>query len=538
MSRRVAFEGRKAQISYCSRFYKMSSYNSTPGGEIPKLPSDSRPQIFRATAYCAFMALAAYATVRTVAYATTKPFWIDEVLTQMVSRLGDLRSIVNSLNQGVDGQPPLFYLMERGVASLLHDSDLGYRLLSIIGFACTLVLLYVFVKARNGTTSALFSTSIILITQLFTYYAAEARPYSLLTACIALALVCYQRACSSLWVAGLSLSLLLACAIHFYGIVELLPFVLAELTVVHITNKIRTAVWLALILAPLPLVFSLPLLLRMKQNWGAHFWNQSYIGPGYSSFFSGMGTYGGTVVAGVAVIVMLASFFLKTGRAEPGAQTAPSSAERVLILSLILLPMVGYAAGRVAHMAFVNRYFIPSILGIAAAAGYLFARAKPWVMLLSATLLVFLLGRQETQFWTSRHQASPTQQFLQLVGAAQREDLPIAVSDLNGYVEFWHCVSSPAIRGRMVALADPDSAVLYIGSDTVDKIGLTLRSYLPLQIMRFSSFAAEHPVFLLYSDGSAWDWWPARLRHEGYYLRLLGVHGSNSMYLVQLEPIS
>jgi hypothetical protein len=477
----------------------------------------------------------AYTIARGLVYARVKPFWVDELLTQVVCRQGSLWAIWKALSQGVDGQPPFFYLVERSAAGLIRDDYIGYRLLSVLGFACTLTLFYKFVKTRNGAIPSFICTSLLLTTQLFTYYSAEARPYSMLTACIALALVCYQRAPAPLSVGGLFLSLFLASMLHYYAVLFLLPFFLAECTVLYKTKIVRFNVWLALLVAPVPFIISLPLLLRMKQQSGAHFWNQSYIGPGYGSFF-GSGPEWGTALAGTAVVVMLVRVLSATQQPEEAkGSSAGSVSERVLILSLILLPMVAFTAAKLTHAPFVSRYFLPAILGIAAAVGYVLARAKPTGILLTAIFLVFLIGVQELLFWKSIHRGGePFEQLTHLVEVANREKLPIVVSDFNTYVQVCH-YASPELRGRILTLVDPGKSWIYTGTDTAEKIAVILRSYAPLTILDFPPFAANHPVFLLYSNGAEGDWWPARLLHDGHHLQLLAVHGDESMYLVELK---
>jgi len=454
----------------------------------------------------------------------------------VVSGLPGLTAIWRALGDGIDGQPPLFYLMERSVALLIPGEELGYRLLSVLAFACTLALLYVFVAKRNGPFPALVSAAVLLTTQLFTYYAAEARPYSLLTACVALGLVCYQRATSPVWLLGLFVSLLLACSVHFYGVLELLPFFLAEMTIVYLTRKIRFAVWLVLLLPLLSLAPYVPLLLGMKQHWGAHFWNQSYLGPGYSAFF-GAGTAWGTAFAGAGVVAMLATFLRSPNGVHAKESTAESTAERALILSLILVPMVGYAAGKVIHVAFVNRYVVPGILGVAAAGGYVLSRTKPLSLGLAASLVLFAIGVQEKEFWTSRQRMNVALKLTNLAETAHHEDLPIVVSPVTTYLEIWH-YASPKLRQRTTAFSDPAHAILYLGSDTADIIAASLRYYVPVAVQDFAVFAVEHRTFLLYSPGTQSDWWPKRLVHDGHRLQLLVVHGEDKIYLVELNPLT
>jgi hypothetical protein len=59
---------------------------------------------------------------------------------------------------------PLFYLLEHFAASLLPNQHIGYRLLSIAGFVCALLFLFVFLKTRYDSHRALLCSSLLLIT--------------------------------------------------------------------------------------------------------------------------------------------------------------------------------------------------------------------------------------------------------------------------------------------------------------------------------------------------------------------------------------
>jgi len=100
-------------------------------------------------------------------------------------------------------------------------------------------------------------------------------------------------------------------------------------------------------------------------------------------------------------------------------------------------------------------------------------------------------------------------------------------------------VAKPAPRnsrqlGRALPLAWRNDSVIatYAGDDTIDKLVLALRRYAPAGIQDFSSFEAAHPTFLLYSNSSRTDWWPAKLAHDGKQLKLLSLRGRAAVYLV------
>ena len=106
------------------------------------------------------------------------------------------------------------------------------------------------------------------------------------------------------------------------------------------------------------------------------------------------------------------------------------------------------------------------------------------------------------------------------------------MSDVQQYVETWY-YSRPDFSNRVFAVSDPPAAVIYEGNDTRDKIVLALRPYGAAGVKDFADFQASYPRFLLYSDSSRVNWWPARLTHDGYKLRLLGVHAPFTVYLAE-----
>ncbi len=91
---------------------------------------------------------------------------------------------------------------------------------------------------------------------------------------------------------------------------------------------------------------------------------------------------------------------------------------------------------------------------------------------------------------------------------------------------------------HFVSVVDPVGSVTYQGNDSVEKSLLVLKSYSPLQVYDFSDFVSEHRIFLLYSRGGPFDWWPTRLVREGYSLRTVVADQNVKVYLVDMEDIS
>ena len=125
-----------------------------------------------------------------------------------------------------------------------------------------------------------------------------------------------------------------------------------------------------------------------------------------------------------------------------------------------------------------------------------------------------------------------------MVLSAGHTDLPVVVND--SVAEYY---APPALAMRYVSLVDIPGSIEYTGTDTIDRLQLALRPYLPFQVYEFRDFAAAHRVFLLYSSGQAipvgavtfYDWWTPRLVHDGYSVEVVAADHLQRVYLVDLD---
>lgn len=203
--------------------------------------------------------LVLYAVARAVVAAHARPLWYDEIFTWAVVHQPGVGQIWNALLRGVDSQGLMFNLIER-VAASFTCIEIGFRIPSIIGFACTTVCVYGFVQRRSGAVYGLISAASLMLTVLFLPAAIDARAYSLVVACVAIALVAYQRAAAIRWVAGLALALALAVSFHYYAVFAIVPFAAAEAIYSWQASRVRWPVWVALAVGISPIaVFRLHL---------------------------------------------------------------------------------------------------------------------------------------------------------------------------------------------------------------------------------------------------------------------------------------
>ena len=484
-------------------------------------------------AFLVLTILIGYATARSICQALVRPFWYDEICTVLMVQQEHLSRLWQALVHGADGQPLAFYLLERAAVHIIRNENLAYRGISILGFGVILVCLFIVMRTRKGNAIALVCAAILLSTVLFDSLSVEARPYSLLVACIAFALVCYQRVTARRWVILLGMSLVLAESFHYFAVFAFLPFFLAETTHYALTRQFRRGVWLALSSGFVPLALFWPILSTMQKNFGAHPWTKPTLEIALNSYSWYFLTFESSPGLRLAAIATVAVLFTMLATLRKSSWSGPSSGaplhELVLVLGLLSLPLVGFAVAALSHGGMIAKYLVPSLLGFPLAFGFAIPKLPRWGFLLpsvAAALLLYVLVPQEQQFWSTYNGqfVSPARFVEEFVTAGGHSDLPVVISDSHDFMQLQH-YSSKSWRQRFVILLDPEQEVAYTGNDSGDRQLALLRQYTSMPIYDFQPFLAEHPSFLLYSSGGGLgrDWWPGRLKKDGFKMQNVSV---------------
>jgi len=495
------------------------------------------------TIYWLMGLLVIYVIIRDVATAAVRPFLFDELLTLAVASQSSAKAIWNALSQAVDSHPPLFYLLERAALNVTNNKQIALRLPSILALPCTLVCVFVYIRRKNSEFIAFLCVILILLTSLFHIYAVDGRAYGMVIACIAFALVCYQRAPSPLWMAMLGVSFMLAESLHYYALFSMLPFWVAESVYFLRARHFRWQVWTALALGPLPLFFFWPLLSNLRAYFGTHIWTHyglSSIPLTYGSFFLTGGAFGFAVIAMCIAGVVGARLLPTRDMIEAKVERDP--VEATLLLAFLALPFPTALATNLMHGAMLDRYVLASVLGIALAMACVLSLARERIVLLLAVFVFSSVAIHEFSFWRSAHSfrldnpAPPVEALMQKAG---HPDLPVVVSDGITYLQLAY-YASPEWKKRFVFLEDSDKAVQYIGTDSIDKNLVVLRRYMPMQVDSLPEFVAAHPTFLLYEEnpGAGFNWLPSYFSGEASSVQALLMEGIRRVYLVKMKEDS
>jgi hypothetical protein len=504
-------------------------------------------------AYVFMGLLCVYVVVRGVVGAASRLFWFDELFTLTIAGQPSLHDMWTAIRSGFDSAPPLFYLVERVALGLSSNQQIALRLPSILAFPCTLICLFVYAKKRNGALLACVCALLFLATSVFHTYLIEARAYSMVIACIAFALICYQRMPGRGWTALFGLALLLAESLHYYALFAMIPFWIAEGVAVVQMRKARWPTWVALICGLLPVAVLWPLLMTYKKSYGPNMFARpsfSAVRGYYGSFLLLTDNALGIAVAVVAVAAIAWSYFWAH---EFGTRQSDERerdiGEGSLLLGFLALPVIAFVLASFLHGILLSRYVMAAaialVLGIGTAASVIGRNAAA----LFVMIVFSFVGVRELSFWLHRDNdaftpyfsaisAGQLQQMTEFVQGAGHTDLPLVVGDCLLYSQFVH-YGKPSLTDRMVYLADEQRELRYAQADTSSRSMRAFGQFFPVHVRNYSEFTTAHPKFLLYREGL--DWYVPAFLGDGFSLELLasdGGRGYGQVFLVRTKLAS
>ncbi len=213
-----------------------------------------------------------------------RPLSNDELFTLYISRQPTLGDVWKALLTGAEQLPLFFYVVIRLFTGLFGSNAIGIRLPITLGFLLMNFCAFLFVRRRVPPSYGFIAFIFPAVTGSY-YYAFEARPYGLVMGFCGLAVLSWQAAAEGrnrpLSLIGTSVFLACAANCHYYAVLLLFPFGVAELVRYYETRKFDWALYFAIGVSMLPLVFSLPVI-RAASSFSSHFWSK----PSWTSLIS------------------------------------------------------------------------------------------------------------------------------------------------------------------------------------------------------------------------------------------------------------
>lgn len=488
--------------------------------------------------------------------AAQRPLWYDEIYTVVVSRLATLPIIWSALQDAVDTNPPLYYLVTRAFSDLPLPPEVSYRIPSTLGFIVYSACLYLLCRRIAGNTAGLIAALVPLMTPLYEPYAIEARPYALLCASLSLALLFWLRADRPVFALLFACSMSVAMSLHYYTLYSLAAFVGGEvLSSVH-RRAVRPTLWFGLVLAALPFVLSWPLLQAIRAYYAAGFWSKPQLDLIPQSYDNLLTLHSDLAIVFVFLLLPVLIVAIVQTRTNEAAVYRTSVGKYVLsaakcfepglagiLAGFLLSPAVMTAASIIVGAGMSDRYAMaPLVTAVAICTGVTTVKigsrlasffAALLIMSFAVSTLLDGLRSTETTIGASLAQYQLPPDWLRL---SENSGLPIVVSDGVYYLTAYYYGSAEQ-RDRLMTVVDPPSALNYVNTDSVDRNLIALRQYAPIRADDFQDFANGHASFLLLSphdsNGDYFDWWQRRLAHDGYALRVESILNRQELYLVE-----
>lgn len=218
-----------------------------------------------AASYCALVAW----------LAAERPLGNDELFTLYFSRLPGFDDVWRELETGVEQTPPFFYLVTRASLRMFGDNDVALRLPELGAVLLAAGCMLAVVARRSTLVHGTIAALLLLATQAG-FYAYEARPYALVLGFVALCFLLWQLRLDGggpLVVTGLALAATAAVATHYYAVLALLPFVVAEATRAVGRRRLDAAVAGAFAVSLVPLLVAAPLI-EAARAYSGSFWTE------------------------------------------------------------------------------------------------------------------------------------------------------------------------------------------------------------------------------------------------------------------------
>jgi hypothetical protein len=470
---------------------------------------------------------AAYATL--LLLEPHRNLWFDELLTYYITKAPSWKQLFELVYRFDLNPMPVDYVLRRLSIAIFGDNEIAVRAPSILAFYITSVMLFLYVRRKVGSGYATLAVLVLWYSPLFRY-ATEARPYAL--SCMffsSLLLFCdiassAERPSSALL--GVAASNLGLVNVHGFGLLSLLPFLVAEAWRFRTLRKPDYALWAALLLPPLTFTLYLPLArLHNPAIFPLKFQAALRKIPiFFLHVFQDMGS--GMFVALLAAILAPTIGFNRWIPADKKL-TGIRIADGVIIVILILNPILLILALIPIHGAFWDRYCITTTMAIYVALVVCIAcrlRLNQLAGYTAALVLACVLVTEHVVLPAVHRPAIRTAD----VVAQIEPSLPLVTASGLTFVEMDH-YESVNLVSRLYYLTGRSAAIQYAHATLFeDLVPLQeFKRYFPIRanVEDYSRFTKLHREFLVLGTYDyPEDWLLRKLEADGARLVPIGFY--------------
>jgi hypothetical protein len=383
-----------------------------------------------------------------------------------------------------------------------------------------------FVSRRCGILLGILSALILAMTPAFPY-AFETRAFGMVLAACGVAAICWTAIDTRRFApVGLALAIAFAISMHYYAVLILIAFGLAEVTYTIRHRRLRWAVWAAMIIGLLPLAAYVPLIRSASEYFKGFVRKPESVSIRelYDFLFSDSQII--LFFWLIAAPLVADRKGLSYQKQDEGTDAVPLE-ELVLMAGLTLLPAVCWIISKLAVGQIQLRYALSATLGFAALLAFFIHLArirKGYVLLLCACILLQFGARtartalgmvRHRMVLGDRHQDGPI-----LDELANSSSKPLVLARCLQLLEL-HMLDLDHMPRNMVCFADPVLAYKTAQVNSVDLAVTTLNRWFPFPVRKPEEFLAQHQEFLFYAPVSESGWMKEYMRQRGAVWRLV-----------------
>jgi hypothetical protein len=486
-------------------------------------------------------------------------FTYDEYVTSRTAALTSVHDIWRFFADGLDTTGPLSALIAHPLRHGVRCPELLMRLpfsLVALGFGLGM---FGFLRRRYPAGIALAALLVPMEIPKVAELLVLARAYPIVLGCTGLAIWLWQSAAEGrgrAWsIAGLWLALALAMNAHFYAMLLVLPFALAQWVHEREQGRRDWAVWLALLLSPLGWLPVAAGELVAHRYYGQHFWAKAdfnIVGEVYEAWL--MESWPLMLVFTVFAIGF-GLFQARKGKpVSQGSFSGLRRSEWVLGAGLILLPVYGWVAALQVG-AFQCRYVLASsagfILCLLAGTAELCRRNRQAGVIFFALIAVLFVCNDNGAYFVDGVSAlqHPTQAHRELEAGVRQQawvqrlsmsPLPVAVdNDTYRTLDFY---AQPELAQRTWGLTDLAESETYPRAMTDQTNLVQFSKRFPVRTMDVAAFMQRNPHFLMVVEREPrhFEWLPQYLLAKqrttpGLTVSLLDLEYGGSMAIYEVQ---
>jgi hypothetical protein len=456
--------------------------------------------------------LLALVTGAALAQSSLKLFWWDELASYDIAQLPHYSDVWKFFRAGLDTPSPVPTLIVQATFHWIGNSEVLARLPFTVGFLVSCFCLYGITVRRYGPGYAWSALLMPAISGTF-YFASELRTYGIVLGAISFAFYCWQGIPKrglyrTLGIVGLFAGLALSVLCHVFTFFALVPFAAAQIVRDWHARRIDVPVWVAILLAPLCLAVEVPGMQAAHRIYASTFWskpNQAEILWSYS-YAIGFGWLVAVIIVLLAIpaLAKRISDLQQPGKDRRGLlDSGFDRAEWTFIALLALQPVFAWPLSHLVGV-YNPRYVLSLTVGVvlvvvAGIAEALKRNRIAGVVLAATFLLAFAQDKHHSIAEALRNHEScaaalEKQPWIRVL---ENSPLPVIAPNTPVYTETSHYIP-PALEQRFYYTMNTPAAIRL---DEEAGAALSMRLFsqagLPLRVVEFSAFAAQHPSFLV-----------------------------------------